>query len=265
MTARFIQPICGILCVLAGYAAWAVEPAPPPPLPPQIDFNRDVQPILSENCYFCHGPDKAQRKADLRLDKPDEAIRDLGKGRRAFVPGKSAQSDAIRRMLSTDPDEKMPPAESHREVTPQQIETLRRWIDEGAVWGVHWAFVAPKRPPVPTVKDSTWVRNPIDAFVLSRLENEGLRPSPDASREKLIRRATFDLTGLPPAPQEIDAFVADVSSDAYEKLVDRLLASPKYGERMVVEWLDAARYADTNGYQGDPTRTSWPWRDWVVG
>jgi mono/diheme cytochrome c family protein len=230
----------------------------------QLDFNRDIQPILSENCYFCHGPDKAQRKADLRLDKPEEAKRDLGDGRRAIVQGKSAESEMIRRMLTSDPDDKMPPADSHREVTPAQIETLKKWIDQGAVWGVHWSFVPPARPALPSVKDTKWVGNPIDTFILSHLEKQILHPSPEASREKLIRRVTFDLTGLPPTPEEVDAFVADKSADAYEKLVDRLLASPKYGERMVVDWLDAARYADTNGYQGDPTRTSWPWRDWAI-
>ena len=231
----------------------------------KLDFNRDVQPILSENCYFCHGTDKNQRKAGLRLDELEEATRDLGKGRRAVVPGKSGESEMVRRMLSSDPDEVMPPKESHREVTPAQIETLKRWIDEGAEYAEHWSFIPPKRPELPKVNDGKWVRNPIDAFILARLEKEALRPSSEASKEKLIRRVTLDLAGLPPTIEEVDAFLADTSENAYEKLVDRLLASPKYGERMVVDWLDAARYADTNGYQGDPTRTSWPWRDWAVG
>jgi hypothetical protein len=253
-----------LLC--AGFFTSAVTygaDAAAPIAPGKLSFNRDVQPILSENCYFCHGTDKNQRKAGLRLDSFEEATRDR-KGTRAIVPGKSGDSEIIKRMLSTDPDEVMPPKDSHREVTKAQIETLRKWIDQGAEYEAHWSFIPPKRPEVPVVKQTDWVRNPIDAFVLARLEKEGLKPSPQATKEKLIRRVTLDLTGLPPTPEEVDAFVADYASDAYEKLVDRLLASPKYGERMVAEWLDAARYADTNGYQGDPTRTNWPWRDWVV-
>jgi hypothetical protein len=252
------------LAIVLAAGARAAEPAAAAPGGGQIDFARDVQPILAENCYHCHGPDAAERKADLRLDKEKEAKADLGSGTFAIVPGKGGESELIRRMLSADPDEKMPPPNSHREVTPAQIETLRQWIDQGAVWGDHWSFVAPKRPELPKVNTAGWVKNPIDAFILARLEKEGLAPSPETSKEKLIRRVTLDLTGLPPTPAEIDAFVADQSADAYDKLVDRLLASPKYGERMVVDWLDAARYADTNGYQADPTRTNWPWRDWAV-
>src|SRR5262249_31236373 len=144
------------------------------------------------------------------------------------------------------------------------IGVLQRWVDEGAVWGKHWAYETPQRPTPPAVKNAAWVRNPIDAFILARLEQEGLQPSPEASKEALIRRATLDLTGLPPTPQEVDAFLADTSPNAYEQVVDRLLKSPRYGERMAWDWLDAARYADSNGYQGDPERTMWPWRDWVV-
>jgi hypothetical protein len=253
-----------VTLALAAGPARAADPAPPAAAPAPavapLDFARDVQPILSENCFACHGPDAAERKADFRLDKEKDAKAARG----AIVPGKGAESELIKRMLSADPDEKMPPPDSHREVTPAQIETLKRWIDEGAMWGEHWSFVAPKRPAVPTVRDQGWVRNPIDAFILARLEQEGLHPSPEATREKLIRRVTLDLHGLPPTPAEVDAFVADRSADAYERLVERLLASPRYGERMVVDWLDASRYADTNGYQADPTRTNWPWRDWVV-
>jgi hypothetical protein len=255
----FVLLLCAGLFGTSARAAGASAPA----TPGKLSFNRDVQPILSENCYFCHGTDKNQRKAGLRLDSFAEATRDR-KGKRPIVPGKSGESEVVKRMLSSDPDEVMPPKDSHREVTPAQIETLKKWIDQGAEYEAHWAFIPPKRPEVPAVKQTDWVRNPIDAFVLARLEKESLKPSPQAEKEKLIRRVTLDLTGLPPTPAEVDAFVADYASDAYEKLVDRLLASPKYGERMVAEWLDAARYADTNGYQGDPTRTNWPWRDWVV-
>lgn len=249
----------GLACAAPAMGADGAAQGTPP-----IDFNRDVQPILSENCFACHGPDSAERKADFRLDKEVDAKADLGKGTFAIVPGKSGESELIRRMLSSDADEKMPPPEAHREVTPAQIETLKKWIDQGAAWGEHWAFEAPRRPELPAVRNQGWVKNPIDAFILARLEKEGLAPAPEAPKEKLIRRVTLDLIGLPPTPAEVDAFVADQSADAYEKLVDRLLASPKYGERMVIDWLDASRYADTNGYQADPTRTNWPWRDWAV-
>ncbi len=244
--------------------ARADAPSAAPAESGKLTFNHDIEPILADNCYFCHGTDKNQRKAGLRLDSFEEATRVRKGGKRPIVPGKSSESELIKRLLSSDPDEAMPPKDSHRQVTREQIETLKKWIDQGAQYEPHWSFIPPKRPELPVVKQTDWVRNPIDAFVLARLEKEGLHPSPQARKEKLIRRVTLDLTGLPPTPEEVDAFVADYSSDAYEKLVDRLLASPKYGERMVAEWLDAARYADTNGYQGDPTRTNWPWRDWVI-
>ena len=229
-----------------------------------VDFNRDVQPILAENCYQCHGPDGGARKADLRLDKKEGAYRtkdDIT----PVKPGDSAHSDAIVRVFSTDKDEVMPPPKSHRALNDAQKQLLKRWVDEGAKWGEHWAFIAPKRAAVPQVADQgkTWARNPIDAFVLERLSREGLAPSLEAAPAKLIRRLYLDLTGLPPTPEEVDAFL-NGSNETYEQLVDRLLASPRYGERMVWEWLDAARYADTNGYQGDPTRAMWYWRDWAI-
>ena len=258
---RFLSSVVAAALALAAAGARGAEPAG---AAGPLDFARDIQPILAENCYHCHGPDAAERKGDLRLDKEKDAKADLGSGAFAIRPGKGAESEIIKRMLSADPDEKMPPPNSHREVTPQQIETLKRWIDQGATWGEHWAFVAPKRPELPKVQNGGWLKNPIDAFILARLERENLQPSPEAAKEKLIRRVTLDLHGLPPTPAEVDAFVADAAPDAYEKLVDRLLASPRYGERMVVDWLDASRYADTNGYQADPTRTNWPWRDWAV-
>lgn len=228
-----------------------------------VDFSRDILPILSENCFYCHGPDEKAREADLRLDQREAAIADHG-GHIAIVPGKSSESELVKRILSADDDEKMPPPKSNRKLSEEQRVLLKRWIDEGAAWGKHWAFVPPVRPELPKVSNSMSMNNPIDAFVLAKLEANGLSPSPEAAKTTLIRRVTLDLTGLPPTLEEVDAFVADASPDAYERVVDRLLASPRYGERMVWDWLDAARYADTNGYQGDGTRTMWPWRDWAV-
>ena len=227
--------------------------------PKAIDFNRDIRPILSENCFYCHGQDGAKRKADLRLDERAAAIE-----AKAIVPNKSSESSMIERILSKDPAMQMPPPKSNRRLSDEQKTLLRRWIDEGANYSAHWAFVAPKRPTVPEVKKKEWVRNPIDAFVLSRLEREGLTPSPEADRVTLIRRLCNDLIGLPPTPAEVDAFIADRDPQAYEKLVDRLLASKHYGERMALPWLDAARYADSNGFQQDGDTWQWIWRDWVV-
>ena len=237
----------------------------------KLDFNRDIQPILSENCFHCHGPDKAERKGGLRLDE-EKAAKEIKDGLAAIFPGKSADSEIIKRILSHDPDEVMPTPKSNRRLTAKQKELLKRWIDEGAAWGKHWAFEPVRKPEVPATTDlksqisnfKSASANPIDAFVQARLSKEGLAPSPEAPKETLIRRVTLDLTGLPPTPAEVAAFLADPSPQAYERVVDRLLQSPRYGERWCWDWLDAARYADTNGYQGDPTRTMWPWRDWVV-
>jgi hypothetical protein len=226
--------------------------------PSQIVFSRDILPILSENCFLCHGPDKTMRKAKLRLDIKDGAMR-------VIVPGKGADSELIQRITATDPHELMPPPKSSRKLTPAQKELLRRWIDQGAPWGKHWAYETLQRPELPAVKNSSWCRNDIDRFILARLEKEGLKPAAEASRETLIRRVTLDLTGLPPTLKELDAFLADRSPDAYEKVVDRLLASERYGERMAMDWLDGARFADTNGFQNDFERSMWPWRDWVIG
>jgi len=252
-----------LLAAMVSACAVRAEDAPAPPKAGAVQFSRDVLPILSDNCFKCHGPDEKARKAKLRLDVKEGAFR-VKDGVAVIVPGKPGQSELIKRITSKDPDEMMPPPDSNRKLTAHQIELLTRWVEEGAAWGQHWAFVKPVRPAVPVVKEKGWVRNPIDAFVLERLEKEGIEHSPEASKETLIRRVTLDLTGLPPTPGEVDAFLADSSPDAYEKVVDQLLASPRYGERMVWAWLDAARYADTNGYQGDNTRTMWPWRDWAV-
>jgi hypothetical protein len=225
--------------------------------PAAVQFSRDILPILSENCLRCHGPDERARKAKLRLDTSDGAARVL-------VPGKSSGSELIRRITSLEEDVIMPPPKTGRKLTDQQKAILRRWIDEGAAWGKHWAYETPRRPSLPPVRNRDWCRNPIDHFVLARLEKDGLIPSPPAGKETLIRRVTLDLIGLPPTPQEVDAFLADTAPGAYERVVDRLLASERWGERLAMDWLDGARYADTNGYQNDFARTMWPWRDWVI-
>ena len=223
---------------------------------PKVDFNRDVRPILSDNCFACHGPDEKQRKAKLRLDTRDGALPTLDLKK----PG---ESDLIKRILTTDKTEHMPPITTGKVVTPAQVETLRQWIAEGAEYRGHWAFIPPKRAEVPAVGDG-WAINPIDRFTLDRLQKENLKPSPEASKTTLIRRVTLDLTGLPPTPKEIDDFLADNTPGAYEKVVDRLLGSIRYGERMALDWLDAARYADTNGYHIDNGRDMTRWREWVI-
>jgi hypothetical protein len=231
-----------------------------------IDFNRHIQPILSDACFRCHGPDPATREAKLRLDQKDGLFRTRDEIT-VVTPGKPEASELFLRITSKDEEEVMPPRESNRQLKPAEIELLKKWIAAGAQWGTHWAFSAPQRPTVPKPANPATtqrVRNPIDAFVFTRLEKEKLAPAPAADRAALLRRVTLDLAGLPPTPAERDAFLADSSPDAYERVVDRLLASPRYGERWAWDWLDVARYADTNGFQGDPERTMWPWRDWVV-
>lgn len=253
------------VCMLCGIWLLSVLPiaGAADPLPKTIDFNRDIRPILSDNCFECHGPDKTKRKADLRLDTKQStfAVRD---GSAAVVPGDPGHSALYQRITSADADEHMPPTDSGRKLTPRQIALVRLWIAQGAGWQKHWSFIPPQRPALPSVAGKSWPRNAIDYFVLSRLERKGLAPSPETSRETLIRRVTFDLTGLPPTPAEVDLFLKDRSPNAYEKVVDRLLGSPRYGERMATLWLDAARYADTNGYQTDGERSMWRWRDWVI-
>ncbi|HWF47554.1 MAG TPA: DUF1549 domain-containing protein, partial [Bryobacteraceae bacterium] len=234
------------------------------PSKPLVNFQRQVRPILSENCFLCHGPDKGTRMADVRLDIREGAFATRKDGV-IVVPGKPDESLMIKRIMSANPGYRMPPTFSHRTLTAEQKEILRRWVEEGAPWKDHWAFVAPVRPPVPEVKDASWVRNPIDAFILAKLEANGLQPAPEADRRTLIRRVTLDLIGLPPTPAEIEAFVKDRSPNAYEKVVDRLLASPHYGEQRAHYWLDAARYADTQGLHIDNYREMWPYRDWVIG
>ena len=224
-----------------------------------IDFNRDIRPILSENCFYCHGQDANKRKADLRLDVREDAIK-TG----SITPGNLAKSELVTRIHSADASLLMPPPKSNRRLNAEQKKLLERWVQEGAVYNTHWAFVKPKRPASPSVKNKEWIRNPIDAFVLSKLEQAGLAPSPEADRTTLIKRLSIDLTGLPPTPAEMEGFLADKSETAYANVVDRLMASRHFGERMALGWLDAARYADSNGFQQDGDTWQWIWRDWVV-
>jgi len=230
----------------------------------EIDFSAQIRPILAENCFKCHGPDDAARKSKLRLDRPETAMQPAKSGKRAIVPGKPDESELISRITAADPDDRMPPADTKKTLSTAQKELLRNWIAAGAKYKEHWAFVAPRRPALPKVKQKDWPKNAIDYFVLARLEQEGLRPSPPADRYTLVRRLYLDLIGLPPTPEEADAFVHDTSPHACEKLVDRLLASAHYGERWGRRWLDLARYADTNGYEKDRPRSMWPYRDWVI-
>ena len=248
------------LCVLQPGWNMAAEPAAR-----RIDFNRDIRPILSNNCYVCHGFDEGTRQADLRLDIRDGATAELPSGETAIVPGKRDESAAYWRITSDDEFEMMPPADSDKELTPEQIELLTRWIDQGAEYTPHWAFIPPKRTEPTATDPGAWARNPIDRFVLAGLQRNGLEPSSEADKETLIRRVSLDLTGLPPTPAEIDAFLADRSPEAYEKVVDRLIASPHFGEHAARYWLDAARYGDTHGLHLDNQRSIWPYRDWVIG
>ncbi len=227
-----------------------------------VDFRRDVLPILSDRCFQCHGPDAGSRKANLRLDLEADLIRARDP---LVVPGKAAESELILRILSDDDQERMPPPESHLTLKPDQVEILRRWVDEGARWQNHWAFVPPRRVEPPRTNRDGWAINPIDRFILAKLESEGLAPALEADRATWLRRATLDLTGLPPTPTEVDAFLADSLPGSWDRVVDRLLASPRHAERLTTDWLDLARYADTHGYQADRAIAVWPWRDWVVG
>ncbi|HEY0076954.1 MAG TPA: DUF1553 domain-containing protein [Abditibacteriaceae bacterium] len=261
------QNVARTLCFLL-LGLWVVLPVQAQPKPQsKVDFNRDIRPIVSNTCFLCHGPDSSSRKAKLRLDLREEAIKSG-----AIVPGKPEESEAYKRVASKDPDEIMPPISLHKSLTPQQIKTFRQWILEGAEYKKHWSYEKPQRPPVPTSKTPNpfgkgakqWAQNAIDNFILARLEKANLTPQPEADKTALIRRVALDLTGLPPTPQEVDAFIGDKAPNAYEKVVDRLLASPTYGEHQARQWLDLARYADSAGYADDPSRTIWAYRDWVI-
>lgn len=225
----------------------------------RIDFSRDILPILSDRCFTCHGPDEANRKAKLRLDDRQSALK-AG----VIVEGKPDESEIMARIMSPDSDEVMPPPKFNKKLTSLEIDKIRQWVAEGAIWSKHWAWEKPLSPQLPDNKNDQWIKNPIDQFVLSRLTKEGLKPQAEAKKSDLLRRVSLDLTGLPPTETEVNHFLQDSSPEAYETFVDRVLASPRFGERMAWDWLDAARYADTNGYQGDSDRTMWPWRDWVI-
>lgn len=238
--------------------SWLVGAAAP------VDFNREIRPILSEHCYACHGPDEGKRKAGLRLDVEEDVYRELKSGARALVPRDLAKSSLIQRIVAKDPEDLMPPAKHQKPLSAAQIELLQRWVREGAHWEKHWSFVPPTRPALPALAKSPWVRNPVDAFILERIQASGFQPNSEADRATLLRRVTLDLTGLPPTIDEVDAFLADKSPDAYERVVERLLASSRYGERMTQNWLDLSRFADTSGYHFDGVRFLWLWRDWVI-
>jgi len=227
--------------------------------PDKPSFDRDILPVLSDFCFPCHGPDAKARKGDLRLDTAADALRQESP---VIVPGKPAESELLRRLGESDRSKVMPPPKFGKKPSPAQVQALERWIASGATWGRHWSLEPPKKAALPAVKP--WGHQPWDAFILARLEHEGMAASPEASRATLLRRVSLDLTGLPPTANDLAVFLADQRPDAYERQVDRLLASPRFGERMAWDWLDAARYADSNGYQGDSERTMWPWRDWVT-
>ncbi len=235
----------------------AAAPAAAPASP--IAYNRQIRPILAENCFRCHGPDSASRKADLRLDRREVAV-DSG----AIVPGKPDDSELIKRIFSTDPEQVMPPPAIHKDLKPAEKELLKAWIAAGAEYQPHWSLIAPVRPTPPAVKNEAWVRTPIDRFILARLEAEGLAPAPQADRYTLARRLSLDLIGLPPEPAEVERFVNDPAPDAYEQYVDRLMAMPEWGEHRARYWLDVARYGDTHGIHIDNYREMWPYRDWVI-
>lgn len=247
-----------IFILSSGLVACLEAPASTP-----VDFNRQIRPILVEHCLACHGPDEKSRKAGLRLDGTNLTKIDTDSGK-LIVPGKPQESDLIKRLSHADKSRLMPPPKFAKPLSEAQVELLGNWIRQGAKTSAHWAFVTPVRPPVPNTKDPLWAKNPIDSFILARLEAEGLRPESEANKERLLRRVTLDLTGLPPTPAEREAFQKDSAPGAYERVVDRLLASPRYGERMALEWLDMARFADSNGFQVDSSRSMWPWRDWVI-
>ena len=224
----------------------------------EVGFNRDIRPIMSDTCFRCHGPDKNARMAGLRLDIREEALKTTKTGVTPIVPGEPERSAIVQRVFATDA-RIMPPAHAHKDLTQPQKETIRQWVAEGAKYEGHWAYTPVKRPALPVATE-----HPIDAFIQARLGREGLKPSPEADRRTLIRRVTLDLTGIPPTPAEVDAFLKDLSRIAYKKLVDRLLASPRYAEKQALHWLDAVRYADTSGFHGDNPFPAWPYRDYVL-
>jgi hypothetical protein len=262
---RIPQTTFLLLLAVGLFCACGTGQSPQTAIPDKIDFNFHVKPLLSDRCFKCHGPDDKTREAGLRFDTEEGLFAALTESEGfAIVPGEVENSQLIHRLHSTDPDELMPPPESNLSLSETEIEILTRWIEQGAEWKEHWAFEKPVQAPLPEVQQESWVRNEIDHFVLARMEALDWEPAPEADKAKWLRRVSFDLTGLPPRLEALEAFLADESEAAHEKAVDRLLASPAYGERMASVWLDAARYADSHGYQDDRPRTMWPWRDWVI-
>ena len=238
-----------------------------PALPRTISYNFHIRPVLSDKCFKCHGPDAKQRQAGFRLDIADSAYLPLKetKGAYAIVPGKPEQSELFKRISSTDSTYMMPTPESHLgALTPYEVKLFKKWIEQGGKYEPHWAFIAPKKSPLPEIDEKDWVKNEIDYFILDKMNTKGLRPNEEADRERLLKRISLDITGLPPSIEMMDKFMADKSANAYEKMVDELLQMPQYGEKMAVHWMDVARYSDSYGYQDDNIRTQWPWRDWVI-
>ncbi len=263
---RFRPRIAGLLLCLLFFACSSDNEPFSNTIPDQVDFNFHIKPILSDRCFACHGPDEQAREADLNLSDSSAVFAALGDGgqRYAIVPGIPDSSVIMQRMLNPDPQERMPPQASNLTMSDQEIALVRKWIEQGAMWKRHWSLIPPKKISPPNVQRKQWPKGPIDQFVLTRLEREGLAPSPQADKATLLRRATFDLTGLPPTFEDLEAFLNDPSETAFAKVIERLLDSPHYGERMASIWLDAARYADTHGYQNDVPRSMWPWRNWVI-
>src|SRR5262245_49974378 len=248
-----------VLCLIV---SWMTAAGVAAAQPQRVTFNRDIRPIMSDTCFRCHGPDRTARKADMRLDIREEATRARA-GRVPIVPGDPDKSEVVRRIFSTGAAV-MPPKSTHKELTEAQKNTIRRWIAEGAVYEGHWAYQPVKRPAAPDIADTSRVRNPIDRFIQDRLQRAGLAPAHEADKRTLLRRVTLDLTGLLPSPDEMRAFLADNTTDAYEKVIDRLLSSPRYAEQRAMRWLDAVRYADTAGFHGDNPIPAWPYRDYVL-
>ncbi|MEO6182763.1 MAG: DUF1549 domain-containing protein, partial [Verrucomicrobiota bacterium] len=254
-----LAPLLGALFLASTFSAAAV------PSTDTVDFGSQIRPIISSKCFQCHGPDEAARKAKLRLDIRENATKERSDGTFPIAPGDLPHSELAKRISSKDPEEIMPPPKEGHPLTAKEISLLKKWIQQGAPYEKHWAFVKPTRPSLPTVKNKRWPKNSIDHFILAKIEAAKLKPSPPAERSALIRRLSLDLTGLPPTPSEVEAFTNDKSANAYEKVVDQLLASSAYGERWARMWMDLARYADSAGYGSDPLRLNiWPYRDWVI-
>ncbi|MBI5915721.1 MAG: PSD1 domain-containing protein [Bacteroidetes bacterium] len=257
--------IAATVLLLSGFFS-KKDPADMPALPDVVDYNFHIKPIISDRCFKCHGPDKNKQESELGLNNEAGFFKTLKKDstRHVVVPGKPVQSELYRRITETDPEEMMPPPESNLSLNAWEKAVIKKWIEQGAKYKQHWAFLQPEKQELPKVKNKGWVKNEIDHFILKKLEEEKLRPNPEADKERLLRRASYDLTGLPPSPQLTEKFLADDSPDAFEKTVDELLALPAYGEHQAAQWLDLARYADSHGYQDDSYRSQWPWRDWVI-